>query len=51
VQAFLNQVAPERFWDQQGAARLALGLRVTLAPGEGVPEVREALGGRISWTR
>jgi hypothetical protein len=52
VKEFLNQAAQERFWDERSAARLALKLRVTVAIlGEGLPEVRKALDGWISWSR
>ncbi len=52
VKEFLNQAAQERFWDERSGARLALKLRVTVAIlGEGLPEVKKALDGWISWTR
>jgi hypothetical protein len=52
VKEFLNQAAQERFWDQRSGARLALKLRVTVGIlGEGLPEVRKALDGWISWGR
>jgi hypothetical protein len=52
VKEFLNQAAQERFWDERTGARLALKLRVTIGVlGEGLPEVRKALDGWISWAR
>jgi hypothetical protein len=52
VKEFLNQAAQERFWDQRSGARLALKLRVTVGIlGEGLPEVKKALDGWISWGR
>ena len=52
VKEFLNQAAQERFWDERTGARLALKLRVTVSVlGEGLPEVRKALDGWISWAR
>src|SRR5204863_4276637 len=50
VKEFLNQAAQERFWDERSGARMALKLRVTVAiMGEGLPEVKKALDGWISW--
>jgi hypothetical protein len=52
VKEFLNQAAQERFWDERSGAKLALKLRVTVGVlGEGLPEVRKALDGWISWAR
>jgi hypothetical protein len=52
VKEFLTQAAQERFWDERTGARLALKLRVTIGVlGEGLPEVRKALDGWISWAR
>jgi hypothetical protein len=52
VKEFLNQAAQERFWDERTGARLALRLRLVVGIlGEGLPEVRRALDGWISWGR
>ena len=52
VKEFLNQAAQERFWDERSGAKLALKLRATVGIlGEGLPEVRKALDGWISWAR
>lgn len=52
VKEFLNQAAQERFWNQRSGAKLALKLRVTVGVlGEGLPEVKKALDGWISWGR
>ena len=52
VKEFLNQAAQERFWDERAGARLALKLRVTIGIlGDGLPEVKKALDGWISWAQ
>jgi len=52
VREFLNQAAQERFWEERTAVQLAQRLRATVGiMGAGLPEVRKALDGWITWVR
>jgi len=52
VKEFLNQAAQERFWEEKTAMQLASRMRATVGiMGSGLPEVRKALDGWITWVR
>ncbi len=52
VREFLNQAAQERFWEEKTAVQLAQRMRATVGiMGAGLPEVRKALDGWITWVR
>jgi hypothetical protein len=52
VREFLNQAAQERFWEERTAVQLARRMRATVGiMGTGLPEVRKALDGWITWVR
>lgn len=52
VKEFLNQAAQERFWEERTGVQLAQRMRATVGiMGAGLPEVRKALDGWITWVR
>ncbi len=52
VREFLNQAAQERFWEEKTAMQLAQRMRATVGiMGSGLPEVKKALDGWITWVR
>jgi hypothetical protein len=52
VKEFLNQAAQERFWEEKTAVQLAQRMRATVGiMGSGLPEVKKALDGWITWVR
>jgi len=52
VKEFLNQAAQERFWEEKTAMQLAQRMRATVGiMGSGLPEVKKALDGWITWVR
>lgn len=52
VKEFLNQAAQERVWEPRTGAGLALRLRLTVGiAAAGMPEVRQALAGRLAWVK
>jgi hypothetical protein len=52
VREYLNQAAQERFWEERTAVQLAQRMRATVGiMGSGLPEVRKALDGWITWVR
>jgi hypothetical protein len=52
VKEFLNQAAQERVWEEKTAVQLAQRMRATVGiMGSGLPEVKKALDGWITWVR